>query len=360
MQVIYDEVPFNKRLVTLARESRGISQIELAKALGLSQGKMSKIENGLLGLSRDELSKIAIVLDYPFSFFQRDDKVHGVGLSEFYHRKRQSVPQKSLNKIYAKLETRRMELAQLLKSIDLGEPDFHYMDPDRFNDDVPRIAATIRAAWHIPKGPIQNVVEVIENAGGIIIPFDYEGVNIDAITMFHPNTPPLIFTNFDRPMDRIRFTLCHELGHIIMHRKPPGEDTDIEQQADTFAAEFLMPGEEIASSLGDLSLKKLASLKLYWRVSMSALLVRASALEKVNAGQSRYLWEELSKRGYKKQEPEELTPPKETPTMLSEILKLHHEDLGYSITDLSQALHLNEKEFRTMYSTQPSHLRLVK
>ncbi|WP_342477422.1 XRE family transcriptional regulator [Paenibacillus sp. FSL H7-0350] len=360
MQVTYDELPFNKQLLTLARESRGISQIELAKSLGLSQGKMSKIENGLIGVTTEELENFAKYLDYPVSFFQRNEKVHGVGLSEFYHRKRQSVPQKSLNKIYAKLEARRMEISLLLKSVDLGEPDFHYMDPDRFNGDIPQIAATIRAAWHIPQGPIQNVVEVIENAGGIIIPFDFEGVNIDAITMFHPNTPPLVFTNFDRPMDRIRFTLCHELGHIIMHRKPPDEETDIEEQANIFASEFLMPKTEIIASLSELTLKKLASLKLYWKVAMSALLVRASTLGKVNAGQSKYLWEQLGKHGYKTKEPEELNPPKETPYMLEEVIKLHQEELGYSSSDLSRTLHLNDLEFRKMYTAHTSHLRLVK
>ncbi|MDF2858688.1 MAG: ImmA/IrrE family metallo-endopeptidase [Neobacillus sp.] len=360
MQVTFNEVQYNKQLITLGRESRGISQIELSKVLGLSQGKMSKIEHGLIALTIDELQDIARALDYPASFFQRNERVHGVGLSEFYHRKRQTVPQKVLNKIYAKLEARRMEIASLLKSIDLGEPNFPHMDPDKFNGDVAQIAQIVRANWLIPQGPIENVIEIIEEAGGIVVPFDFEESNIDAITVFHPNTPPLIFTNFNRSMDRIRFTLCHELGHIIMHRKPPSEETDIEDQADRFASEFLMPKSEISSSLSNVTIQKLASLKLFWKVSMAALLMRAAALGKINEGQNKYLWELLSKSGYRKKEPEELAPPKETPRLLDEIIKLHQTELNYSISDLSQVLNLNDSEFRTIYSQPNSHLRLVK
>ncbi|AZK44961.1 XRE family transcriptional regulator [Paenibacillus lentus] len=355
-----NNVIYNPQLVILGRESRSISQSELSKKLGFSQGKLSKIENGLISITQEELSKISETLNYPVNFFQRDEKVYGVGLSEFFHRKKQAVPQRQLSTIYARLELRRMEIQTLLKAVEMDEPAFFHMDPEQYDNDIEKIAQVTRAAFKIPSGPIQNVVDVLEDAGAIVIPFDFEGANIDAICLSNPGIPPLIFTNYDRPMDRIRFTLCHELGHIIMHRKPPSEDIDIEEQADLFSSEFLMPRKEIAHSLSGMNLQKLAALKPYWKVSMNALLKKAVDLKKITERQSRYLWTQMGKAGYRTSEPKELDLPFEKPTMLEEILHIYQSDLRYNSKDLSSATSLTEAEFQSIYPIETPRIRLVK
>lgn len=359
MQVTHD-LQYNHQLIVLGRESRGISQSDMAKQLGFSQGKLSKVENGLLAVTDEEISLFSRILGYPPHFFQRNEKVYGVGLSEFFHRKKQSVPQKQLMKIYARLEIRRMEIQQLLKSVDIDEPNFPYLDPDKYNGDVEQIAQMLRATWSLPRGPITNVIDVLEEAGAIVIPFDFEGANIDAICLSHPGSPPLIFTNFDRPFDRVRFTLSHELGHIIMHRRPPSEDTDIELQADQFASEFLMPKQEIASMLGNITLPKLASLKPYWRTSMASLLVRAKDLGKITERNYRYLWMQMGKSGYRTREPEELDISTEEPLTLKEILNVFKNDLKYTRKDLSSTVALSETEFAHYYTPFESRLRRIK
>lgn len=311
-------------------------------------------------LTKEELQKVADALNYPMQFFQRNERIYGMGLSEFFHRKQQSVPQKQLQKIYAKLEIRRMEIQSLLKSVDIGESDFFFIDPDKYDGDVEKIAQIVRATWHIPSGPIHNVIEVIEGAGGIVIPFDFEDSKIDAISLFHPGSPPLIFVNFERPMDRIRFTLCHEIGHLIMHQKPPSDAEDIESQADRFASEFLMPRADISHMLSDVSLRVLAALKPYWKVSISALLKRATDLGKLTERQSRYFWTQMGKLGYRTVEPPELEPPRETPTLLNEILETFKDELNYSITDICTSINLKETEFQSIYKQKQSHLRLIR
>ena len=59
----------NYNMVTLARESRGLTQSELAGELGVTQGKVSKIEQGLLSISDQMLSEISSCLKYPQNFF---------------------------------------------------------------------------------------------------------------------------------------------------------------------------------------------------------------------------------------------------------------------------------------------------
>ena len=61
---------------------------------------------------------------------------------------------------------------------------------------------------------------------------------------------------------RFRYSLTHELGHMVMHRFP---NTEMESQADRFAAEFLMPAADIKSQLYGATLSKFAALAPYWR-----------------------------------------------------------------------------------------------
>ena len=113
--------------------------------------------------------------------------------------------------------------------------------------------------------------------------------------------------NKDFPGDRGRFTLAHELGHIIMHQMPFPE---MEVEANAFAAEFLMPDEKMMMVLIGLSLRDLAELKLEWKVSMQALLYRASELKVINKRTAQYYWMTMSRAGFRKQEPNPISQEK--------------------------------------------------
>ena len=90
--------------------------------------------------------------------------------------------------------------------------------------------------------------------------------------------------NRNQPADRQRFSLGHELGHIVMHRVP---SPTMEDEANAFASALLMPTQEVRPYLsGRLTIQKLASLKPVWRVSMQALLYRARAIGTITANQS--------------------------------------------------------------------------
>src|SRR2546421_1977476 len=110
--------------------------------------------------------------------------------------------------------------------------------------------------------------------------------------------PPLFFVDTRRfTWDRLRYTLAHELGHLIMHHD--STDADAERQADIFAAEFLMPSRDVRPYLYNLTVEKLANLKTYWKVSMSALIKRASDLDAITSRHARTLWMKMAQAGYK-------------------------------------------------------------
>ena len=344
----------NPIMIVLARELRGITQGQLAKLINISQGKISKIEHGLQNASKDVISKLENVLKYPKEFFYELDQIYPP--KTFCTRKRSSLPQKNHSKITAILNIYRMNIQKLLRSteLDINVPSF---DLDDFEGKPEEIACAVRHYWQMPCGPVENVTKIIEDAGIFIIHCDFGTPLIDGLSINLRNSPPIIFVNNDIPGDRLRFTISHELGHIIMHRFPK---PTMEEEANSFASEFLMPGMEIKHSLSRLTLEKLASLKLYWKVSMASLIMRASNLNKISERQKRYLWMQMGKLGYRRREPEELDIPKESSSLIDEIISLHISELGYNIEELSKSVTLFQDEFRSKYLNQSNHLRLLK
>ena len=358
MSLMNEQREINPLMLVLGRESRGLTQKELAEALSITQGTLSKIEGGLLQLSDDELIILSKVLNYPKHFFAQTDQIYGPGTSELYHRKRQDIPIKLLKKVHATMHLRHMQIDRLLKSVDIGAIDIRPVDLDEPGAPMPEeVARMTRAAWHLPTGPIQNVISVIENAGGIIIPCNIETNKIDAMSRWIPGTPPLFFINLNMPMDRIRFTLCHELGHIIMHQIP---NTDMEKQADTFAAEFLMPAGEVKNSLDNLTLDKLSALKQYWKVSMAFIIYRAKSLNRITENQARYLYSQFGRMGYRTKEPAWLEPPKEKAKLFYDLIKVYLNDLNYTEEQLSQMLLIGQLEFRDIFRDPSRRLTIIK
>ncbi len=89
-----------------------------------------------------------------------------------------------------------------------------------------------RRAWYLPSGPVSSMMECLERAGCIVMMCDMAEAKIDAASYQVPGLPPVIFVNDALSGDRLRFTLAHELGHLILHRYPKPE---MEREADTFA-----------------------------------------------------------------------------------------------------------------------------
>jgi Zn-dependent peptidase ImmA (M78 family)/transcriptional regulator with XRE-family HTH domain len=349
----------NYEMLALARESRGMSQTEFATALNVTQGRVSKMEAGLLPMTDDILRRASEVLGYPENFFVQTARRSGLGPSEFYHyRKRKSVREKALTKWHAEFDIRRLNLTRLLDGAALDAPmEFPHFDVDEFGGDPTEIARVVRATWHIPRGPIRNVTRVVEDAGGIILLHDFESDQVDGISREMPDLPPIFLMNSQRNGARFRYSLSHEVGHIVMHRFP---NTQMEEQADRFAAEFLMPAADIRSQLHDVTLAKLANLAPSWRVSLSALLKRACDLRMVSDRQQRALWKQMSYFGYRTHEPPELELPIEEPTLVTKLVTSHKTHLNYTPAALAQLLAFHPEEYARIYESPRKRLHLVR
>lgn len=350
--------------ITLARESRGLTQVELAERVGISQGQVSKIELGMLPATPVIVSKIAAVLNYPEALFYLTDQIYGVGPNDLYHRKRQSTSSRLMRKIYAHINLRRIQISRLLKAFSLS-CHVHPYDVDEEPNGEVAIATRVRAMWHVPPGPLPNLTGLVERAGAIIVPCHFDTPLVDGVSQWLPGLPPLFFINRSMARSRWRMTIAHELAHVVMHARP---NPEMENQATRFASEFLMPGIDMRSHLGvfsglrsaDACLQKLAELKLIWRVSMQGILVRATELGAIGKSLGVSIWKRINQLGYRKAEPYEDQLPIEHPSTLRELVARHVDRLGFSVAKLAEALYLSPAEFRQLYLPEEvGHLRAV-
>ncbi|MBN1816190.1 MAG: ImmA/IrrE family metallo-endopeptidase [Sedimentisphaerales bacterium] len=347
----------NPDLLILARDSRLMTQAELSQLTSIAQGYISKYEKGQLVIPEDRLRKLAQVLDYPVSFFKQKASIHGLGISNIYHRKRKSIPVQTLKQIQARINIYKIQIAKLLDGIELSTPySFQNIDIDDFEGDAEYVAQLVRSIWRIPVGPIKNMCRTIEDASGIVIKCDFGNRKFDAEGMWLVNEglQPFFFVNNLLPTDRMRFTLAHELGHIVMHRIPT---PDMEAQADRFASEFLMPARDIITDLTPFSLPLAARLKEEWGVSIAALTRKARDLGVITQSQYRRFFTQLSAAGYRKHEPVEL--PEEKPKLINKIIDTYLHTLNYTKEQLLKLLTSNEDDFLKYYRPAPN-VKLVR
>jgi len=339
-------------MVCLARDARAMNQEELARRLGIGQGTLSKYEAGILIPPEEVVERIAAALQYPASFFYENGATYG--FPPFHFRRRKKLGKRVLDRIVAEMNIRRMHVKALTKSHEARRDAFipeinfdEYQGTAKGRVTVEDIARHVRELWMVPKGPIQNMVQIIEDHGGVVIPCDFGTDLIDAMSQRIDGMPVLFFVNSKSPADRVRFTLAHELGHMVLHTLDLKEDEAMEDEADQFAGAFLVPGDEVRLQLKRFDLRHLANLKSYWKVSMQILATRAGQLNLVTPYQVKSFWIEMGRLGYRKREPNE--PPIERPGALTSMIAFHRQKLGYSESEIAALLHLTLAEYQGMY-----------
>ncbi|MFZ5635614.1 MAG: helix-turn-helix domain-containing protein [Pseudomonadota bacterium] len=335
----------NHEMVVLAREYRNLTQEELARKIKVSQGSISKLEGNLASEANESLiQRIAAELKFPVEFFYQPGERLGFGSSSFYYRKRASITAADRKRISGVVNLLRLSLKRLLNSVEL-EPSrpLPFFKIDEYGESPEHVARALRGTWNLPDGPIKNITALIESAGVIVIPCDFGSAAMDATSLRLSEMPPLIFINKFIPGDRWRFTLAHELAHLVMHEIP--RET-MEDEADQFAAEFLMPEVELRaqfSRYAKIRIQDLANLKPYWKVSIASLIYRAQSVGSISASQAKSLWVQMSKFGYRMTEPVPL--PVEKTENFEGLFQHYLKDLSYTPAEIAGLMFMYPEEF---------------
>ena len=310
---------FSGKRIRQARELRALTQIELANRIGVTQATIAYIEKGLKQPSPELMTKIAAQTRFPLAFFSTEPSI------EF-------SPDSFQFRCHASLTKREIAAARRY-----GE--LAYECVGRFSGQLTQIPLTlpkcprepdiaarqVRAAFKLPQDePIANLINVVEKSGVLVLALPETSINLDAFSLWlGPNSnTPIIIISSNKPGDRCRYSIAHDLGHLAMLH-PNMFRADEEREAGRFAAELLLPEKAIRREiLPPVTLSSIAVLKPRWGVSVQALIRRSYELNIISQRQYRYFFEQLSSKGWRKREPSNLDIPKEKPRALRQMAEL--------------------------------------
>lgn len=332
----------NHRQLTFVREYVGFSQSELAQKIpGLSQSNLSKFEKGFSTLSDEILDRVIDFLKFPKDFYFR--KISNKSETAHY-RKRTGITKKVRSEIEYGYRLIGYLVDQMAESVIW--PDFALKPFDLEEGYNPTyVAKHTRKLLGLSDGePVIMINELLEANGIIIVEVDVSD-KFDGVSFVSDDGYPVMVINRSFSNDRKRFTIAHELGHLLMHSLntpaiPDHRDQKIQElEANQFASEFLMPADAIKNSLYNLRLSYLAELKSYWHTSMLSIVKRAIDLNCINNEWYKYLNIEISRGG--RVETENSVPVFiDQPKLFTKAYNLHKTELGYSDHDLSSAFSL--------------------
>ena len=315
-------IEVNGQRVRQARELRKLTQTELARQVGVSQSTIAKMETSVRECEDALIEAIAFQTGYPVSFFQQ-----GIGpefpLGSLLFRCRASLAgtEKARIRQMAMLEFEIAErLSAKIKPIPLHLPSF--------NGEDPAVAARVtRTTLGLsPDAPIPNLINKLERNGIFVLALPSAHEKFDAFSLWSDGDPrrPIMVVSQDRPGDRLRLNCAHELGHLVLHKSPRGNLVAIEDEAQKFGAEFLLPEEAMRKEItSDSSLTDIAKLKPRWGVSIQALVYRAHDLGIIDERQYRYMFEQISRLKWRKSEPQNLDIPREKPRLFRKLAELN-------------------------------------
>jgi Zn-dependent peptidase ImmA (M78 family)/transcriptional regulator with XRE-family HTH domain len=309
--------------VKQARELRKLTQTELAEKIGVSQSTIAKMEVNVREWPDAVMEAIAFQTGFSVSFFQQ-----GLGpefpLGSLLFRCRASLAgnEKASLRQYAMLEFEIAErLSTRIKPIPLHLPSFHGEDPR----EAARVTRTILGLS--PDEPIPNLINRLERNGVYVLALPHAHDKFDAFSLWSDTDPrrPIMVVSSMKRGDRLRLNCAHELGHLVLHKSPRGNLKDIEKEASTFGAEFLLPETAMKREMPrSPSLTDLAKLKPRWGVSIQALVYRAHELKIITDRQYRYMFEQMTRFGWRKVEPENLDIKPEKPRLFRKLAELNY------------------------------------
>ena len=151
----------------------------------------------------------------------------------------------------------------------------------RLIDQIEDVAENVREAWALGFDPIPDLIDVLETNGIRVFMIEADAENkFDGLAAC-VNGMPIVVVGRHWPGDRQRFTLAHELGHLMLEGRLL-KDLNEEMACNRFAGSFLFPRDSVLQELGKhrsaIELKELGLLKEEFGLSMAGILYRARDL----------------------------------------------------------------------------------
>jgi Zn-dependent peptidase ImmA (M78 family)/transcriptional regulator with XRE-family HTH domain len=285
--------------IHLAREARGLTQQAVARRTGVKQPVLSWVERDLTPAPPALIRSLIPVLGFPESFFYTAAPPSLDGASLRF-RARAGAATRDLVQYRRTAELVFEHHERMRAQVRTSRLGFAAID----GLSVSAATAHTRASLDLsPEGPIPFLTLAAERAGIAIVAMPLAAGRSDAFSVWKDERPVVAMLG-DVSGDRLRFSLAHELGHLLLHGHGPTDSKAAEAEADAFAAELLMPKSAFAERLPSrVTLGTLLALKGIWGVSLRALIRQAYSVGAISREQYSSLFRQLGARKWTRHEP---------------------------------------------------------
>ncbi len=295
-----------------ARAIAGLSQDEVVLALGgrgvsLTKAALSKYERGASVPRASLLKQLGDVLRVPAEYFLREPDVSITWLA---FRKRATVGAREQDRVKAVAAERVEAYVRLRESLTLAPvKPFPNCHPFATLDDAEAAAGRLRKAWELDDQPIESLTDLIEDREGVVVEVAGSEDAVDGLAGLANERHAVVVVDPSVEDDRKRFTLAHELGHLVMDQDAVTDPSEGERLANRFASAFLVPKAVAVKELGEkrtrLSFEELKLLKMKHGLSMQAWVYRARDCGIIDDQHFRFLFDQMSRMGIRRKEPVE-------------------------------------------------------
>ncbi|GAA3565745.1 XRE family transcriptional regulator [Microlunatus spumicola] len=289
----------------------------LAREVGVTPTAISQFEKAETRPTQGVLAQLCLQLGFPRDFFSSGRPLTMLPASGAHFRSLRSTTAAAREQALAFGEL-CLELVDLIGAyVDLPPvllPDLELPD-ELTEDDIVEAARSTRETWKVASGPVPSVVQAMEAHGVVVLrlPAGTDSA-VDAFSTYTGRRPLVFLSPVKDDKARSRFDAAHELGHLVIHPDTEPGSKLVENQANRFASEFLMPREEIVDDLPRrIDWPAFHELKRHWGVSLRALVYRAHALGRLSDASYRRANQQLAVWGNPERGP---LGPAESPQLL--------------------------------------------
>jgi Zn-dependent peptidase ImmA (M78 family)/transcriptional regulator with XRE-family HTH domain len=337
-----------------------LTQSDLANEISdLTQSHLSRIESGLAPLDSDLAAVFAAIFGVSTTFFAREPTADFSSLTPQL-RSRSKLTKAAKNSALQWAHLIHDEYLRLLEgTTSLGRR----LDP-MYGATPSEAAAEVRRTLGFSQAePLPYLLLAAERVGVRIIGLPIPVESMDAFCVWRDGWP-LIAVLARAPGDRLRFSVAHELGHLILHPATRGDQQTFEAEADRFAAELLTPRRALKDLMPrHVTLRSLMMVKTQWGVSIKGLVKAARELELIDQSRAVSLYKQISARGWNRTEPGYV--PVEKPRAFRKLAELKYgkgpntqamaRDAGWSEGLALTVLDQHAREDELPFDTRASH-----
>lgn len=337
---------FEPARLTQARVRRGLTKTDLAAEVGISAAAVGQYEAGVNSPRPDVVDRLASALWVRAEFFNVGRPLARVDTVHAHFRSLRSARVSDRQKALA-TATLVWELTFALeRHVRLPDVDLPVLPA---GTTPPVAAAALREHWALPDGPVKHLVATAEAHGIVIAMRPLREIDaVDAFSVVIVERPIIITTpRRSENVFRHRFSIAHEIGHLLLHCDSEEYSAAIEKEADEFAAAFLTPAAAMDAALPQrLDLSALDRLGRTWGVSPHSLVRRMVERGRTTGSSARRAYQRLAAVDDPLADPTSAYPG-ETPSLLKKAAELAG-DHGTGVPALAEALKLSAAEVRDL------------